>query len=93
MPLAKADPTTSLFTAVGVFQACLSGLGVSFIGVPSAADPNSPANNPTYLKDLETCAAKSNILQALKTEQSAQDNLTLAQVKKENQAYLKWRSA
>jgi hypothetical protein len=91
VPLAKADPTTSLFTAVGVFQACLSGLGVSFIGVPSAADPNSPANNPTYLKDLETCAAKSNILQALKTEQSAQDNLTLAQVKKENQAYLKWR--
>ncbi len=92
VPLAKANPTTALFTAVGIFQSCLSGLGVTFIGVPSASDPNSPANNPTYLKALQTCAAKSNILQALKTAQSAQDNLTLAQVKKENQVYLKWRT-
>ncbi len=92
VPLAKQSPTTSLFTAVGIFQSCLTGLGVSFMGVPSAGSPNSPANNPSYIKDLETCAAKSNILQALKTEQSAQDNLTLAQVKKENQEYLKWRT-
>jgi hypothetical protein len=92
VPLAKESPTTSLFTAVGIFQSCLSGLGQSFIGVPSAADPNSAADNPTYIKALQTCAAKSNILQALKTEQSAQDNLTLTQVKKENQVYLKWRT-
>jgi hypothetical protein len=92
VPLAKPSPTTGLFTAVGIFQSCLTGLGETFMGVPSAADPNSAADNPTYIKALETCAAKSNILQALKTEQSAQDNLTLAQVKKENQDYLKWRT-
>ena len=92
VPLAKQNPTTSLFTAVGVFQSCLSGMGVTFMGVPSAADPNSPADNPTYIKALQTCAAKSNILQALQAAQSAQDNLTLAQVKKENEDYLKWRT-
>jgi hypothetical protein len=92
VPLAKANPTTSLFTALGIFQSCLSGLGTPFMGVPSAGSPNSAADNPTYIKNLETCAAKSNILQALKTEQSAQDHLTLAQVKKENQDYLRWRT-
>ncbi len=92
VPLAKANPTTSLFTAVGVFQSCLSSLGTTFQGVPSAANPNSPADNPNYIQNLKTCAARSNILQALQTEQSAQDNLTLAQVKKENEEYLKWRT-
>lgn len=92
VPLAKQNPTTSLFTAVGVFQSCLSSLGTSFQGVPSAADPNSPADNPSYIQNLKTSAARSNILQALQTAQSAQDNLTLAQVKKENQEYLKWRT-
>jgi len=92
VPLAKQSPVTGLFTAVGIFQSCLTGLGVSFIGAPTAGNPNSPADNPTYIKALQTCAAKSNILQALKAAQSAQDNLTLAQVKKENQQYLKWRT-
>ncbi len=92
IPLAKQNPITSLFTAIGVFQSCLTSLGVTFIGAPNPANPNSAANNPTYLKNLGTCAARSNILQALKAEQSAQDNLTLAQVKKENQQYLKWRT-
>jgi hypothetical protein len=91
VPLAKANPISSLFTAVGIFQACLTSLGVTFVGAPSAANPNSPADNPTYLQNLKTCAARSNILQALQTEQSAQDNLTPAQVKKENEQYLRWR--
>jgi len=91
VPLAKVSPTTAMFTAVGIFQSCLSSLGVTFIGVPSAADPNSPANNPSYLKNLQTCAARSNILQALKAVQSAQENLTPTQVKKQNEQYLKWR--
>ena len=92
IPLAKQSPTTALFTAIGIFQSCLSGMGVKFIGAPSAGDPNSAANNPTYLKSLATCAAQSNIVQALKTEQTAQDNLTPKQVKLENQDYLKWRT-
>jgi hypothetical protein len=91
VPLAQQNPTTALFTSIGVFQSCLSELGVTFVGAPDPSDPSSPANSPTYLKSLGTCATKSNILQALKTAQSAQDNLTPSQVKKENQDYLKWR--
>jgi hypothetical protein len=92
VPLAKQNPTTALFTAIGIFQSCLSSLGVTFIGAPTAGNPNAATNNPTYLKNLTTCAAQSNIVQALKAEQSAQDNLTASQVKTENQDYLKWRT-
>jgi hypothetical protein len=91
IPLAKQDPTTALFTAIGVFQSCLKGLGVTFQGAPSANNPNSPTNNPSYLKSLTTCAAQSNILGALKSEQTAQDDLTPKQVANENKIYLKWR--
>lgn len=92
VPLAKQNPTTALFTAIGVFQSCLAGMGVTFVGVPNASDPNSPANNPAYLKSLSTCAAQSDIVQALKSAQSAEDNLTLAQIKSENKDYLRWRT-
>ncbi len=92
IPLAKESPATAMFTALGTFQSCLTSLGVKFIGAPSAGDPNSAANNPTYIKNLTTCAARSDIVQALKAEQSAEDNLTPKQVKVENQDYLKWRT-
>jgi hypothetical protein len=91
IPLAKQDPTTALFTAIGVFQSCLKGLGVTFAGAPNPNNPNSPTNNPSYLKSLGTCAAQSHILQALKAEQSAQEDLTPAQVVNENKIYIKWR--
>jgi hypothetical protein len=91
VPLAKQDPTTALFTAIGTFQSCLSGLGVTFIGAPSQGNPNSNTNNPQYIKNLTTCAAKSDIVQALKTEQTAQDNLTTSQIAAENKDYIKWR--
>lgn len=91
VPLAKEDPTTKFFGALSVFQSCLKGLGTKFIGVPSASDPNSPANNPDYIKSLSTCAAKSNIVQALKDQQTAQDNLTPAQIELQNKGYLAWR--
>ncbi|HEY5252860.1 MAG TPA: hypothetical protein VIJ09_14435 [Acidimicrobiales bacterium] len=91
IPLAKQDPTTALFTAIGSFQSCLKGLGVTFAGVPSAGNPNSPTNSPAYIKGLTTCAAQSNIVQALKTEQTAQDDLTPKQVANENKIYIKWR--
>jgi hypothetical protein len=91
VPLAQQNPTTAFFAAITTFQSCLKGLGVTFIGAPDASNPNSPSNDPTYIKNLTTCAAKSNILQALKAAQSAQDNLTPAQIATENKAYLKWR--
>lgn len=92
IPLAKQNPITALFTAISSFQSCLTGLGVTFIGAPDPSNPSSGANNPAYIKSLTTCASQSNILQALKTEQSAQDNLTQSQVKKENQEYLLFRT-
>jgi len=91
IPLAGVDPTTKFFSSVGSFSSCLKGLNVKFIGVPSAANPSSPANDPTYIHALSTCAAKSGIVQALKDEQTAQDNLTPAQIKVQNKGYLKWR--
>jgi hypothetical protein len=91
VPLAKEDPTTSFFKAIGVFQSCLKELGVKFIGVPDQSNPNSPTNDPTYLDNLGTCAAKSNILQALKDQQAAQDNLTPDEIKQQNKGYLVWR--
>ena len=87
IPLAGEDPTTKFFKALSVFQSCLKGLGVKFIGVPDASNPNSPTNDPDYIKALSTCAAKSNIVQALKDQQTAQDNLTPAQIKTQNKGY------
>ena len=91
VPLAKQNPITTLFSSISTFQSCLTGLGVTFIGAPNPSDPSSGANNPAYIKSLTTCAAKSDILQSLKAEQTAQDNLTQAQIKKENQEYLVFR--
>jgi hypothetical protein len=91
IPLATEDPTTKFFGAIGIFQACLKATGVKFIGAPDQSNPNSPANDPNYIKGLSTCAAKSNIVQALKDQQTAQDNLTPAQIKTQNKGYLAWR--
>jgi len=92
VPLAKQSSLTQFFTAISSFQSCLHGLGVTFIGAPDPSNPNSPANDPTYIKNLTTCAAQSNILQALKNAQTAQDNLTTSQIAIENKAFLKWRT-
>jgi hypothetical protein len=89
IPLAEQDPTTKFFGAINTFQSCLQGLGVKFIGAPN---PNDPAtNDPNYIKNLSTCAAKSNILQALKEQQAYQDNLTPEQIEEQNKGYLAWR--
>jgi hypothetical protein len=88
----KEDPTTALFAAFGKFRACLDQEGVKFVGAPDASNPNSPTNDPTYIKGLTTCAARSNIQQALASAQSANDNLTPAQIKQRNKGYLVWRS-
>ena len=86
------DPTTALFTAFGKFRVCLTDTGTKFIGAPDSANPNSPTNDPTYVKNLSTCAARSQIVQALSAAQSANNNLTPAQIKLRNKGYLVWRS-
>jgi hypothetical protein len=91
IPLASADPQTKFFGSLSSFSSCLRGLNVKFIGVPDQSKPNSPTNDPNYIKALSTCAAKSNILQALKDYGTFQDNLTPAEVQVQNKAFLKWR--
>jgi len=91
VPLAQQSPATAFFTALGVFQSCLSGLGTKFIGVPNKKDAGQAVDNPTYIKNLETCADRSQILQALDTANNADNKLTPAQVEVENKGYLKWR--
>ena len=88
----KTDPTTGMFNALGKFRGCLEDEGIKFIGAPDAANPDSPTNDPTYIKGLTTCAASSNIVQAMQAAQSANDNLTPAQIKLRNKGYLIWRS-
>jgi hypothetical protein len=92
IPLNKQNPTTEFFQATSAFSSCLHGLGVTFVGAPNPKNPNSPANDPNYLKSLEKCAAQSNIAQALKDFQASQDNLTPKQIQQENQQYLRWRT-
>ncbi len=86
------DPTTAMFTALGKFRTCLDDLGVQFRGAPDPADPNSPTNDPTYIQNLSTCAARSNIVQAMQASQSANDNLSPAEIEQRNKGYLKWRT-
>lgn len=92
VPLAGQNAITALFTAIGSFQSCLKGQGVTFMGIPDPSNPSSPANDPSYIKTLTTCAAQSNILGALTNAQNSQQHLTLSQIKTENKEYLKWRT-
>ncbi len=91
IPLAQQNPLTELFQDMSEFQACLQTLGVKFIGVPDQNNPNSPTNSPTYLKALQTCAAQSNIVQALKDVSNTDNNMTPSQIRKENKMYIAWR--
>ena len=91
IPLAQQDPTTKFFSAFGQFRSCLKNQGLTFLGVPDPNKPNSPTNDPAYIKGLQTCAAQSNILQALQELQNSQNNLTPDQIEEQNKSYLVWR--
>ncbi|MCU1484437.1 MAG: hypothetical protein JWN67_1183 [Actinomycetia bacterium] len=91
VPLAEEDPQTAFFKSGGDFMQCLKDRGTSFRGVPDQANPDSPTNDPAYLDDLSTCAAKTNIVQSMQDAQKAQDSMSPAEVKKQNKAYLRWR--
>jgi hypothetical protein len=67
------------------------GLDVKFIGAPDASNPQSPTNDPDYIKSLSTCAARSNIIQYLEAAKTAQDTWTPKQIKAQNEGYLLWR--
>ena len=91
IPLAEEDPVSKLFSAFAEFRSCLDADGVEFIGPPDANNPESPTNDPAYVKVLGTCAARSNILQALQEVQAAQADLTPEEIEQQNEGYLVWR--
>jgi hypothetical protein len=91
VPLAEEDPSTAFFKSAASFQQCLKDRGTTFRGPPDQSNPDSPANDPAYVKDLSTCAAKSNIVQSMQTMQKAQEDLSPAEIKKQNEGYLRWR--
>jgi hypothetical protein len=91
VPLAEDDPTTAFFTAIQSFRQCLEDVGTEFRGAPDAANPDSPTNDPAYIEDLSTCAAKSGIVQALQDMQKAQDEMSPAEIEEQNKGYLRWR--
>jgi hypothetical protein len=92
VPISKdSNPTEDLLKSFAKFRDCLNEEHVKFIGAPDASNPESPTNDPDYIKALSTCAARSNIVQALQAAQAEQDTLTPAQIKERNKGYLAWR--
>jgi hypothetical protein len=91
IPLEKEDPSSAFFTATGKFMQCLTDNGVEFIGAPDQSNPSSPTNDPNYLKALGTCAAQSNIVQAMNDAQAAQAEQTPEEIQKSNEGFLVWR--
>ena len=92
IPLATEDPQTKFFGALSTFSVVPQGPRREVHRRPRReATRSSPTNDPNYIKALSTCAAKSNILQALKDYGTFQDNLTPAQIKVQNKGYLAWR--
>jgi hypothetical protein len=92
VPIKKSgNAVQDLIAASGKFRDCLNQLNVKFIGAPDASNPQSPTNDPDYIKALSTCAARSNIVQYLNAAQAEQDTLTPKQIKQQNEGYVLWR--
>jgi hypothetical protein len=92
VPIKKSgNPTQDLLKSFGKFRDCLNDLNVKFIGAPDPNNPQSPTNDPDYIESLSTCAARSNIVQALQAAQAEQDTLSPKEIKRRNESYLKWR--
>ena len=92
VPIKKSgNATADLLDASRKFGACLSDENVKWIGRPDPTNPQSPTNDPNYIKALSTCAARSNIIQALEAAGTAQDSLTPKEIKQQNEGYLLWR--
>ena len=92
VPIKKSrGAVQDLIAASGKFRDCLNGLNVKFIGAPDASNPQSPTNDPDYIKSLSTSAARSNIVQVLQTASAEQDTWTPKQIKRQNEGYVLWR--
>jgi hypothetical protein len=92
VPLSQSgNATADLLEASRKFGGCLRDENVKWIGRPDPTNPQSPTNDPDYIEALSTCAARSNIIQALQAAQGEQESLTPKQIKEQNEGYLLWR--
>jgi hypothetical protein len=77
-----------LFSAYQKFTDCLTADGYKIEG--NLQDPNNPKlKDPDYVASLTKCAARSDILGALRASQEAQAKLTPEEVQKRNENFKK----
>ncbi len=81
------SPDEVMFDAFNDFRGCLDERGTQFIGAPDASG-EGPTNDPAYLESLSVCAAQSNIVEALESQQSALEDMTPEQVEERNEGVL-----
>jgi hypothetical protein len=98
---ASADPTADttiplnqddrpaelkLFDAYAKFKSCIEDAGETIRG--NLQDPNNPAyQDPAYAELIQTCAARSKILDALRETAQARDDLGPEEVRTRNEAF------
>jgi len=75
-----------LFDAYGKFKSCIEDAGETIRG--DLRDRNNPAyKDPKYAELIQTCAARSKILEAVQETQTARADLTPEEVETRNEAF------
>lgn len=75
-----------LFDAYGKFKSCIEDAGETIRG--DLRDRNNPAyKDPKYAELIQTCAARSKILDAVQEAQTARSDLTPDEVQTRNEAF------
>ncbi len=85
------DPIDGVFTAMKIFNSCLSDKGIAFIGLPvSGGDPQDPVNDSQYIDNLIECAAVSQIQGAFQNLQTADENIPADEIEGRNRGLIEW---
>jgi hypothetical protein len=88
IPLNQDDRPAELklFDAYAKFKSCIEDAGETIRG--NLQDPNNPAyQDPAYAELIQTCAARSKILDALRETAQARDDLGPDEVRARNEAF------
>lgn len=87
----EGSAITGLFEALAVFASCLDDEGYEFIGRPDPTlEADDPVNDAGYIDALTKCAAVSQIIQALETQQAESDNLDTEGIETRNRQLVYW---
>lgn len=96
IPQEEQTADEAFFDSVGTFMSCMDAEAGGFIGLPeSFTDPGSgdqtkPVNQPAYLEALQSCAARSDIIN---TMQAAEDSsrFTPEEIEERNRNFIAFR--